>query len=151
VREVPTTLSTFTFEYRLTKSVLASALAGSSRELSGLCVERTFKSIAARICATVSALLAILIIIFVAFPSEVNNGVVPQALAYSFAFALSAFWTWRMSRAAAVLGFLLYLSMQHSGCGLAQIAVKMGICVIYVGGIANTILFRQKMTRAGEY
>lgn len=109
---------------------------------------RTFETesacILARVSAVVSASLSGLMIILVTTGAGIYRGMVPLALAYSFAFTVAAFWTWRMSRVAAISALLLYALMRHSSCGLVHMAVHLSVCAVYVLGIASTISVHKK-------
>lgn len=97
-----------------------------------------------RVSAAVSASLSGLMIIFVVAGCGIYRSMVPLAITYSFAYAVTAFWTWRMSRVAAIFALLLYALMHHSNCGFAHMVVHMSICAIYVIGIASTVSVHQK-------
>jgi len=107
-------------------------------------LEKGSARIFARGSAAISALLSGLIVVFVAADAGVYRNVVPLALTYSFAYALTAYWTWRMSRVAALSALLLYVPMHHSNCGFVHMAVHLGICVVYAAGIASTMLIHQE-------
>jgi len=108
---------------------------------------RTFEiesaCILARVSAVVSASLSGLMIIFVTAGAGIYRGMVPLALTYSFAYAVTAFWTWRMSHVAAISALLLYALMRHSSCGLVHMAVHLSICAVYIIGIASTVSVHQ--------
>jgi hypothetical protein len=107
-------------------------------------LEKGAAQIFVRGSAAISALLAALIAIFVAADAGIYRGVVPLALTYSFAYAFIAYWTWRMSRVAAISALLLYVPMHHSNCGFVHMAVHLSICIVYAVGIASTMLIHQK-------
>ncbi len=111
-------------------------------------MEKRGALIFARGSAAISTLLSGLIVFFVAADSRVYQSLVPLALTYSFAYALAAYWTWRMSRVAAIFALLLYVPMHHSDCGLVHIAASLSVCIIYAAGIASTMLI-QKRRRDG--
>jgi hypothetical protein len=107
-------------------------------------LEKSSARILARGSAAISAFLSGLIVVFVAANSGTYRDVVPLALTYALAYALAAYGAWQMSRIAAISALLLYVPMHHSNCGLLHMAVHLGICILFAGGIAGTMLIHQE-------
>jgi hypothetical protein len=102
---------------------------------------REIAQLATYLSAVMSALLGSLIILFAVFDAPGYRN--PLAISYSVAFAVSAYGTWRKSRAAAIGALVLYISLHHTDCGLLRLALHMSIFSTLAAGVWSVIAFHR--------